>query len=70
MLALVVVAIVFFVLGAAAFAGGAIYYTRAKVVHANAEELNATVLLNHENAIAEQRRAEHLLARIQEHAVL
>lgn len=69
-MALDVISAVFFVLGALAFAGAAIYYSRAKVVHAAAEELNAQVLRDHEINRAALRKGEELLAQIQEHAVL
>jgi len=67
---LVIIAAVLFLAGIVAFCVGAIYYSKAKIVHANAERLLEQTKLNHENSEAASRHAEDLLSRIQEHAVL
>jgi hypothetical protein len=69
MTAVVVVASVFFLLGLACLCAAAVYYSRAKVVHARADELNALVVSNWDAAMASQERGEDLMARIQEHFV-
>jgi len=69
MTALVIIAGVFFLAGLACLAGAAIYYSRAKVVHARAEEINELIVSNWQNAMASQERGEHLMARIQEHVL-
>jgi hypothetical protein len=66
---LVIVAAAFFLFGVACMGAGAIYYFKARVVHARTEELQAEVCRNYDNAVVGQRRAEDLLARVQEHIV-
>lgn len=69
MMVLAAAAAAFALVGLICMTGVAVYYVRARGIHAQAEELNAIAAGNLAAADASQREAGDLLARIQEHSV-